>query len=253
MKKTLLLSILFIAGLSSFATITHVSTFEMVSYSASGPGGEEATIHIPGSTIHIKYNMVYGVYIQDSVWDNTIYTNSPASTSSDQLKLYTAGEAIDGSNYLNAYGGSSFGDGSIPAGSEGSGLHYVGFQTASGMNGWIELFIEEGSLIEILGYAYETEVGVSIDAGDKGGVTASFKTVEANEVSVFPNPTNDVININVIEEVSSARIIGMNGTEVLTIANPTNTIDVSTLQEGSYILLMEQVDGQILRSTFNKN
>lgn len=66
-------------------------------------------------------------------------------------------------------------------------------------------------------------------------------------ISVYPNPTNDFININGIENtpISQVIIMDMLGKKVLTTSQlETNKIDVSNLNSGIYMLLISSGNSQ---------
>ena len=74
------------------------------------------------------------------------------------------------------------------------------------------------------------------------------------EVSVYPNPATDVLNIQLTENASSVSILGMDGkvisTQVVT-AN-TATVNVSNLVSGVYFYEVVAENGTIVRNTFVK-
>ena len=55
---------------------------------------------------------------------------------------------------------------------------------------------------------------------------------------IYPNPVNEVLNLNTKQdtEVYSLTIYNLLGQQVQTITNPSNAIDVSSLETGNYIL-----------------
>ena len=112
----------------------------------------------------------------------------------DDLKLFTENEAIDGSHYLNTDGGTGFGVTYTP-GAEPAGIHYIGFKTTAGQNGWIKINVTPSVKYEILEYAYDDEIGKAINAGDKGTVTSISDVNTGINVTAFPNPTNGSINL----------------------------------------------------------
>ena len=57
----------------------------------------------------------------------------------------------------------------------------------------------------------------------------------SEEIVLYPNPSNDYININYDEEIWKLQIINMNG-EKINIKPSTSSIDVSFLSKGIYIL-----------------
>jgi len=75
----------------------------------------------------------------------------------------------------------------------------------------------------------------------------------ANEISVVPNPVNDVLNVSLKnqEPIKSIIVTDINGRQILSSTNNTTTIDVSRLQAGMYILTL-QTDTAILTHKFIK-
>ena len=69
--------------------------------------------------------------------------------------------------------------------------------------------------------------------------------------SVFPNPTNSILNIEVAEEVSSVEVVTMDGK---TVARSTSkNIDVAELKAGLYIYRVTTVSGNMGTGNFVKN
>jgi Secretion system C-terminal sorting domain len=69
--------------------------------------------------------------------------------------------------------------------------------------------------------------------------------------SVYPNPTNSKLNININEKISSLNVISL---DAKIVANSNSkTIDVSNLSTGLYIYEATTVSGKVARGKFNKN
>lgn len=70
-----------------------------------------------------------------------------------------------------------------------------------------------------------------------------------NYVSIAPNPAKDVLNITIQKEVGikSIAIYNMLGQLVQIITNPTNSINVSDLETGNYIVKLYSEKGEIIR------
>ncbi len=68
--------------------------------------------------------------------------------------------------------------------------------------------------------------------------TNNFNSIEKSEVSLYPNPTNNILNINSVETVKSVTIIDINGRTVLqnniNLNNP--EINVAELNSGIYFV-----------------
>ena len=69
---------------------------------------------------------------------------------------------------------------------------------------------------------------------------------EAVELSIYPNPTNDYININCTEEISEVVISALNGSEV--IRTKSNEIDLSPLSPSIYFVNIMLQNGDVVRS-----
>lgn len=80
--------------------------------------------------------------------------------------------------------------------------------------------------------------------------------VEENAItaSVYPNPANDVLNINLSANATSVSIIGMDGKVISTEAINSNTaaVNVSNLVAGVYFYEIVAENGTVVRNTFVK-
>jgi hypothetical protein len=74
------------------------------------------------------------------------------------------------------------------------------------------------------------------------------------EVSVYPNPATDVLNIQLTENASSVSVLGMDGKVISTQVVNTNTatVNVSNLVSGVYFYEVVAENGTIVRNTFVK-
>ncbi|WP_298397684.1 T9SS type A sorting domain-containing protein [Flavobacterium sp.] len=70
-----------------------------------------------------------------------------------------------------------------------------------------------------------------------------------NYVSLAPSPAKDILNITIQKEVSikSISIYNMLGQLVQIITNPSNSINVSDLETGNYIIKLQTENGEIIR------
>lgn len=88
--------------------------------------------------------------------------------------------------------------------------------------------------------ANESAIG-SIVVGEPG--TASIDDVFASKVTVYPNPANSFINISSAEAISGVEVYNVIGKRVLQVTNVVNnSIDVSSLSKGMYILKIASGD-----------
>lgn len=67
--------------------------------------------------------------------------------------------------------------------------------------------------------------------------TASVKDVFANNITIYPNPANNFINISTTENISNVEVYNIVGKRVLSIKNlQNNQVDISNLASGMYML-----------------
>lgn len=87
-------------------------------------------------------------------------------------------------------------------------------------------------------------------------VYGQYASVEENnlEVSVYPNPANDVLNFTLNADAETVSVYGLDGKLISTeyVNASTGTIDVSALAEGTYFYEFTTADGSISRDTFVK-
>jgi hypothetical protein len=74
------------------------------------------------------------------------------------------------------------------------------------------------------------------------------------EVSVYPNPATDVLNIQLTENASSVSVLGMDGKVISTqvVNENSTTVNVSNLVSGVYFYEVVAENGTIVRNTFVK-
>jgi hypothetical protein len=74
------------------------------------------------------------------------------------------------------------------------------------------------------------------------------------EAKAYPNPTNDVLNIELTENVNSVSIIGMDGKVISNnvINSQVGNIDVSRLNSGMYFYEAISENGEVIRNSFVK-
>ena len=91
---------------------------------------------------------------------------------------------------------------------------------------------------------YEDKSGIKGFTGNHRCTTSGLDDIKnTQDISVYPNPVEDVLNITSDKPVHSIRIYNVYGTEVLR-ATDTNSIDVSNLPAGVY---MVRADGKVVR------
>ena len=71
------------------------------------------------------------------------------------------------------------------------------------------------------------------------------------EVALYPNPVNDVLNIDTKDEISSVEVFALQGQKVL--SSKENKINVSQLPAGIYLVRIEDVNNNIATKKIIKN
>lgn len=75
----------------------------------------------------------------------------------------------------------------------------------------------------------------------------AVSSVDENGMAIFPNPVKDVLTINYDKAISQIDVYDVNGKLVKTITTVDNTINVSDLSEGVYMLNIQTEEGLIVR------
>lgn len=73
--------------------------------------------------------------------------------------------------------------------------------------------------------------------------TLATNSVSKNQISIYPNPVQNVININGNKNLTKLLITDISGKVVKSIDNPSASTDVSTLNKGNYIVSIISNDG----------
>jgi len=85
----------------------------------------------------------------------------------------------------------------------------------------------------------------------KYSINTSIAETKNNQISVFPNPANEIIYISDIKENSIIQIIGISGKLILELKNPKNQININTLSTGIYFLKIQN-SNEIVTKKFIK-
>lgn len=74
------------------------------------------------------------------------------------------------------------------------------------------------------------------------------------DLTVYPNPAENVLNIDAAESLSSVKVIGMDGRVVIDneVDGNSTSLDLSSLEAGSYYYEVVSLDGAVSRSSFVK-
>jgi len=90
---------------------------------------------------------------------------------------------------------------------------------------------------------------------DNVNVTGTLATPSfdnAAQISVYPNPTNGILNVSVSESLSSIEVYNVLGSLVKKSQN-SNQVDISELSAGSYLAKITATDGRSITKKIMKN
>lgn len=107
---------------------------------------------------------------------------------------------------------------------------------------------QEGSKIWVDDFQFTWE------EGEEDEDPVSVNEVNPNDIKVYPNPTTDVLNIELNETIASVSLVGMDGRVVYTenANDVTAKIDVASLESGVYYYVVVTESGKTARNSFVK-
>ena len=82
---------------------------------------------------------------------------------------------------------------------------------------------------------------------DDGGTTDIDTPRHQPEVRVFPNPVQDILNIDADFEITSLRLVDLTGRIIMNISGNQRTVDMSNVPAGNYILFVNEIPVRIIK------
>lgn len=121
--------------------------------------------------------------------------------------------------------------------------------------GWIRLNATgtagQNAVVTYKDFAYNDVADAPIDAGDIGSAGIGLSEISQTDLSVYPNPSLDFITLksNAQSEIENITIHSMDGKLILIKTNidSEGRIDISRLDNGSYIIALKPKKGAIRR------
>ena len=83
-------------------------------------------------------------------------------------------------------------------------------------------------------------------------VNEGIDQADSDAISIYPNPTSGVININSNEAVKNIAVFNINGQQMIN-AEGVNSIDLSVLAKGTYVVRVDLEDGKVVTRTIVVN
>ena len=151
-------------------------------------------------------------------------------------------EVIDLSNnpnfaYLLAFSNSNLRFISLANGNNAGVLRNV---EAQGSHDLICIQFDEGFDPDSL-YIYDVEPGV-VHASDCSTYLTTQEVSEKQDIKLYPNPTQDIVNIRSAYEILNVQVVDVQG-KLLTTVFGTNQLDLQALPKGVYIVRVETSEG----------
>ncbi|MFT6246633.1 MAG: hypothetical protein ACJAXI_003415 [Crocinitomicaceae bacterium] len=103
---------------------------------------------------------------------------------------------------------------------------------------------EDGGIWKLIFTDFEGSANGNIHFTKEQIEYAGIPVYEGANLEVYPNPANSILYINYAHDVKSVTITDMNGQLVLEKTVNISSIDVSTLEEGIYLLRVQSQSGQ---------
>jgi hypothetical protein len=131
------------------------------------------------------------------------------------------------------------------------------------LENWMTLDI---SLMDFVNLASNNHIAQLIFSGNPSGsgvvyvdnvlfhnVVTGIETIQANEMKLYPNPVQNELSIAHSENLVSIQIYSLTGENILVQTDVTAAkMDVSQLESGMYVCVMETTNGEILQAKFIK-
>lgn len=89
---------------------------------------------------------------------------------------------------------------------------------------------------------YSTRVIKILRNGTPAGIWTNTMSKD-NEVQIYPNPAKSIVNLKSSHEIKTIELSDLSGKILMNILHPQNTIDVSSLQKGMYLLRVSTKKG----------
>lgn len=98
-------------------------------------------------------------------------------------------------------------------------------------------------LIGVWNYSPSSSGQFKVSAYDESLLSTSEVGVKAKEISVYPNPFNDVVYLSETKDLKTVKVFDLAGRAVKVIENPTKEINLGSLKSGLYLITTYFKDG----------
>jgi len=105
--------------------------------------------------------------------------------------------------------------------------------------GWVRVNIDASGNVTYKDYAYNATAGTPINTGD---MPNAINDSNIPEITIYPNPVNNQLHINTENKITSVSIWNLDGKEVYSQENPSNTVNISFIPAGVYFVKVKMAD-----------
>jgi len=106
--------------------------------------------------------------------------------------------------------------------------------------GWVRVNIDASGNVTYKDYAYNATAGTPIDTGEMPGNAINDSNIL--EITIYPNPVNNQLHINTDNKITAVSIWNLDGKEVYSQENPSNTVNISFIPAGVYFVKVKMAD-----------
>lgn len=85
-----------------------------------------------------------------------------------------------------------------------------------------------------------------------GGGSSTIAEVSKNDISIYPNPSNNFLHIASSASIKFLELVDVTGHVIATIQGHPKTIDLSSISSGSYLLVCHFSNGQVARKSIQR-
>lgn len=249
MKKFLLTAAVAMIAIAATGQIVYTDITDVSATIAAPNVGEFVAIDFNNDGTE-EYNFRWDVFGND-MWflhitfgnDNEINRKEGWTNMETYVEPMNANDAITAdADWGNSFPEPFIAD-SFDTNFKGLGDRYIGTKFTINGNvhyGWTLVSFDDNMLFTVKSYAYESTPNTPLNAGETGN-TAGTESVTENLVKIYPNPAQSTFTLEGIQhfDIKTVTVNDLNArktTEIVTQGNALQSIDISGLQPGVYIL-----------------
>lgn len=216
----------------------------------------EETYYISDLTGMTSLEDILVGYLRDDINEKKVYFLKSGETNETLLNDYSFPYGNNSSDdyLIQVSDAHAFGINTIKQKHSYQGTYYFDeFEGIGNVGDLIQKYYWE---TDIEGHGFKV-LGFSTDNGDtfydvNNNLLSTDDPSLNNSVKIYPNPVNDIINLQTEKKIKSATIYDLNGRKVKK-SNSSNKISVRELNPATYIITLEFENGSAYRNKIIKN